>query len=130
MLKPLSAVEKDPGFKYLLRETASVVLGCRKLLKPLAMKCTKRNVKSLKDKITGDFTKAIPTIAKILIAQEDIKNAKKHNVVSDLLKHNRDETIFLLNEADPHFKYTYTVKLMELTTPHPIQNPPYSISMR
>ena len=54
VLKPLSAVERDPGFKDLLRETETVVLECRKLLKSQAMKCTEKNVAALKEKVTGD----------------------------------------------------------------------------
>jgi len=64
-------------------------------------------VNALKEKITRDFTKAIPTMAKLLIAQEGIKNAKKHDIVSDFLKHNRDEDISFLNESDPNFKKIY-----------------------
>ena len=103
----MSAIERDPGFKDLLRETETVVLECRKLLKSQAMKCTEEKVAALKDKVTGDYAKALPTMAQLLIAQEGIKNAKKHDVVSDLLRHNRDEAISFSNISDPDFKKIY-----------------------
>jgi len=39
VIKPVSAVERHPGFKDLLRETEVVVVECRELLKRQTMKC-------------------------------------------------------------------------------------------
>jgi len=64
-------------------------------------------VKALQEKITGDFAKALPVLAKLLIALEGIKNAKQHEVVSDILKHDRDNAISFLNVLDPHFSKIY-----------------------
>ena len=107
VLKPVSAVEKDPGFKDLLRETEAVVVECRKLLKIQTMKCADLNVKASQDKITGNFAKALPVMAKLLLALEGIENANKHDIVSDLLKHDRDNAISFLNVSDPHFRKIY-----------------------
>ena len=71
------------------------------------MKCTEKNVATLKDKVTGDYAKALPTMVQLLIAQEGIKNAKKHDIVLDLLRHNRNEAISFLNVSDPDFKKIY-----------------------
>ena len=75
VLKPVSAVEKDPGFKDLLRETEAVVVECRKLLKIQTMKCADLNVKASQDKITGNFAKALPVMAKLLLALKGTENA-------------------------------------------------------
>ena len=127
VLKPVSAVEKDPGFKDLLRKTEAVVVECRKLLKIQTMKCAELNVKALQDKITGDFANALPVMAKLVIALEGIENAEQHEVVSDILKHNRDNATSFLNVSDPHFSKIHGELngIGDILTP---SNPPYSTS--
>ena len=46
-------------------------------------------------------------MAKLLFALEGINNANKHDIVSDLLKHDRDNAISFLNVSDPHFRKIY-----------------------
>ena len=71
------------------------------------MKCAKLNVKASQDKITGNFAEALPVMVKLLLALKGIENANKHDIVSDLLKHDRDNAISFLNVSDPHFRKIY-----------------------
>ena len=106
-LQPRQSVEKAQGFKELARETENVVNQCRQLLKVQYMKNTDMNVASYKEDISKEFAKALPAIAEVFMAQEDVEGESPHTIIADLLRFERARTISFLKVTDHAFAATY-----------------------
>ena len=124
-LQPRAIVERDPGFKDLLRETAKIVEECRLRYKLQWMKCSEMNLKSQRDDIARAYAQSLPDIAELLLASEGMLESKndKHKVVADLLLHKRDDVISFLNMKDDTFVIIYK-QLHSLDTFPALTHPP------
>ena len=106
-LQPRKQVAKSEGFNELTRETETIVNQCRQLLKIQYMKGVEMNVLDLKDDIAKAYAKALPAIAKVFMAQEDVEGESPHKIIADLLRFDRVRALSFLKVTDESFAATY-----------------------
>ena len=99
-LQPYKNVEKDNRFKDLLRETDVAVKNAQLLMKKSYMKCIELNVESLKFDIAKAFVIAMPAIAKLQLASDDLLDVSVHLVMADLLTHQKVDILSFLGTTE------------------------------
>jgi len=122
-LQPKKAVEKDPRFKDLLRDTDDAVKRAQLLLKKQYMKCVELNVEQLQLDVIEVFATAMPAIAKLQLASDDLLDESADRVVSDLLRHQKVNILKFLGTTEEDFAKIYCT-VHKLDSFPPSSNPP------
>ena len=106
-LQPKAVVQKDDRFSDLLRETDEVVREAELLMKKQFMKCRGMNVESLHFDIARNFAIALPEIAKLQLASDDMSEVSPHLIVADLLTNQKESILSFLGVTEDKLSQLY-----------------------
>ena len=125
ILHPVTDVAERPGFLAVSREAAEVVKQCHLLLREPVLKVTKMNTDSLLVEAQKAFVNALPDIAELLIADEDVEKYNKHQAVADLMGFKRQHCLTFIRLKEKEFieLYKSTHSLSKFPTPNPAHYP-------